>query len=161
VHPHTHTFESLKNGGFHSDGQLKCDKGNVKHFERAILLIRCILSMFVCLFLSSIVFRCSISNLMQLKIKIAVICMCQIAWASAVGLVLLQSSSNRYFILHKNISYPSTILSLLNLLSLSIISLSSTYPPFRSFSLGAPSNLYGPSSRGECRTVTWGVSDKS
>ena len=40
IHPHTHPFDLLKHGGFHSDGQLKCNKGGVTHFKRAVLLIR-------------------------------------------------------------------------------------------------------------------------
>lgn len=39
VHPHTHDFESLRTGTFHSDND-KCKKGNVRQFKRAILLIR-------------------------------------------------------------------------------------------------------------------------
>jgi len=40
VHPTTHAFKDLKNGGFRSDGGLKCTKGKVLTFKRAVLLIR-------------------------------------------------------------------------------------------------------------------------
>jgi len=39
VHPHTHPFEPLRSGGFGSDDN-KCNRGGVKRFERAVLLIR-------------------------------------------------------------------------------------------------------------------------
>lgn len=39
VHPHTHRFADLYDGTFHSD-ENKCRRGNVKRFQRAILLIR-------------------------------------------------------------------------------------------------------------------------
>jgi len=39
VHPHTHTFDDLRTGRFHSDDG-KCKRGKVQKFERAILLIR-------------------------------------------------------------------------------------------------------------------------
>jgi hypothetical protein len=39
VHPHTHSFQELDSGNFNSDNG-KCKKGNVKKFEKAILLIR-------------------------------------------------------------------------------------------------------------------------
>jgi hypothetical protein len=39
VHPHTHSFSELDSGHFASDDH-KCEKGNVRRFERAILLIR-------------------------------------------------------------------------------------------------------------------------
>ncbi len=39
VHPHTHPFRELNSGDFRSDN-MKCKKGNVHKFKRAILLIR-------------------------------------------------------------------------------------------------------------------------
>lgn len=39
VHPHTHPFSELYGGTFNSD-DMKCKKGEVKRFERSILLIR-------------------------------------------------------------------------------------------------------------------------
>lgn len=39
VHPHTHHFNELRAGTFGSDNN-KCNKGSVKRFERAILLLR-------------------------------------------------------------------------------------------------------------------------
>ena len=39
VHPHTHPFRELNSGDFKSDN-MKCKKGNVHKFKRAILLIR-------------------------------------------------------------------------------------------------------------------------
>jgi hypothetical protein len=39
VHPHTHPFSTLGNGGFNSDAN-KCKRGGVDRFNRAVLLIR-------------------------------------------------------------------------------------------------------------------------
>jgi hypothetical protein len=39
VHPHTHNALPLLNGGFNSDN-MKCKRGNVKRFHKAVLLIR-------------------------------------------------------------------------------------------------------------------------
>lgn len=39
VHPHTHNAQELLNGGFNSD-HMKCNKGKVGKFQKAVLLIR-------------------------------------------------------------------------------------------------------------------------
>ncbi len=39
MHPHTHKAEALIAGGFGSDNN-KCNRGGVKRFQRAILVIR-------------------------------------------------------------------------------------------------------------------------
>ena len=39
IHPHTHTFESLRTGRFQSDAR-KCQRGGIDKIRRAILLIR-------------------------------------------------------------------------------------------------------------------------
>lgn len=39
VHPHTHTATKLLNGGFHSDN-MKCKRGGLRQFDKAILLVR-------------------------------------------------------------------------------------------------------------------------
>eukprot|EP01038_Epipyxis_sp_PR26KG_P016023 gene16023-21749_t len=40
VHPTTHSFESLRLGNFPSDDNYKCNRGGIKEFRRAILLLR-------------------------------------------------------------------------------------------------------------------------